>query len=264
MSAAHPARTFRTQRFGAEGPRPDRRMLPDETPVAVVHDATTTAVMMATPADLEDFAVGFSFTEGVAGPEDISEIEIAPVEHGVEARIWLKSGAGASLRERRRTMAGPTGCGLCGLDSLRAAQRVLPVLPRTVSLAAEDVGRAMASLSDAQPLGRATRAVHAAGYWTPGAGLQQTREDVGRHNALDKLVGALLRSGAPREGLIVLTSRISIELVQMAVLYGVEVLAAVSAPTALAVEAADAAGLTLIGVARADGFEVFTHPGRIA
>lgn len=263
MNAEAAARWTPTLRRRAGQTAPDSRLIPEEVAIALVHEASTTAVMMATPADLEDFALGFTLTEGLATADQVREIEIVEVDGGIEARVWLASKTSASLRERRRAMAGPTGCGLCGLESLAAAHRVLPAVPKRMHISADQVAGAVTHLSGAQPLGRATHAVHAAGWWSPADGLVLVREDVGRHNALDKLIGGLVRAGAPREGMVVLTSRISIELVQKAAMHGVEIVAAVSAPTTAAVAAAEAAGMTLIGVARDDGFEVFTHAERL-
>jgi FdhD protein len=242
------------------------RVLPEETPVALVYDAATEAVMMATPADLQDFAVGFSLNEGlVASLDEITGLDIAPGELGVEARIWLRPGRSAALAARRRRFAGPTGCGLCGIESLEAAA----LAPRSVAdarltIPPQAVDEALSAMQAAQTLGAVTRAAHAAGFWTPERGLVAVREDVGRHNALDKLAGALARSGvSAAEGMVLLTSRVSIEMVQKTTAMGAPILAAVSAPTAYAVRAAEAAGLTLIAVARRDGFEAFTRPDRI-
>jgi FdhD protein len=223
------------------------------------------AVMMATPADLEDFASGFSLSEGIV--ERIGEIEELEVVHtalGVELRMWISGERLGALEARRRHMAGPTGCGLCGLESLEAAVRAVPVVPRGRRFTPRDVAAAMASLAPAQRLNGMTHAMHAAGFWRPESQLMAVREDVGRHNALDKLVGALARSGQDAsDGMVVMTSRVSIELVQKAARMGASILAAVSAPTALALRVADAAGLTVIGIARDDGFDVFTHPQRL-
>ncbi|HEY2659460.1 MAG TPA: formate dehydrogenase accessory sulfurtransferase FdhD [Caulobacteraceae bacterium] len=238
----------------------------EETPVALVYDASTYAVMMASPADLEDFAIGFSLTEGVIDtPSQIRGLEIARAPLGIETRIWLAPERGARLAERRRFMAGPTGCGLCGIDSLeQAVRRWPPVDGREVRLTPDEVRAAGAALAAAQPLGQATRAAHAAGYWRRGSGLIAAREDVGRHNALDKLIGALARADETgTDGAVLLTSRVSIEMVQKTARLGAPILIAVSAPTALAVRTADEAGITLIAVAREDGFEVFTHPERV-
>jgi FdhD protein len=166
------------------------------------------------------------------------------------------------LAARRRRLAGPTGCGLCGIESLAEAVRPLaPVAETGLRVTGRDLLSAMAQMEAAQAIGPATRAVHAAGLWTPGALL--VREDVGRHNALDKLVGAAARAGRSPEGLLLLTSRVSVELVQKAAVFGAPVVCAMSAPTALAVRTAQAVGITLVAVARADGFEVFTHPERV-
>lgn len=240
------------------------RTVPEETPIALVHQATTTAVMMATPADLEDFGLGFSLTEGiVSSPAQLRDLEIVTGDQGVEVRMWLEEGAAERLAARRRRLAGPTGCGLCGVDSLAAVLRPLRPVGSDVVISPDDVHRALEDLAAAQTLGAATRAVHAAGWWTPEAGLVAIREDVGRHNALDKLIGALAREGRGPRGALVLTSRISLDMVQKAIVFGAEVIIAVSAPTALAVRTADDAGVTLVAIARRDGFEIFTHAGRV-
>jgi FdhD protein len=257
------SRTVPVSRVSRTGARADERTVPDETPVALVHDAATTAVMMALPADLADFGVGFSLTEGiVASPEEIRELEVVPGELGIEVRMWLKPGRGEALAARRRRIAGPTGCGLCGVDSLAEAARRVPRVGEGLRVAASEIWTALAALPEAQALGAATRAVHAAGWWVQGAGYAAVREDVGRHNALDKLAGALARSPAP-PGVLILTSRVSVEMVQKAAVMGAEALVAVSAPTSLAIETAEAAGMTLVGVARPDGFEVFAGPERV-
>ncbi|SIO25284.1 FdhD protein [Rhodovulum sp. ES.010] len=252
---------------GHDGPRRVPRQLPEEVPAALSYDGTTHAVMLASPTDLEDFALGFSLSEEIVeSPGQIARIERIDHADGIEMRMWLDAGLGARLVERRRAFAGPVGCGLCGIDSLKAATRPLPRLPEGgLRLAARDVGQAMAALSEAQRLHNATRAVHAAGFWTEAEGLVIAREDVGRHNALDKLIGALARRGRDASGgLIAITSRVSIELVEKAVLARAPVLVAVSAPTDRAVAAADAAGLTLIARARGASFDIHTHPDRIA
>jgi FdhD protein len=239
--------------------------VPEETPIALTYNRLSHAVMMATPADLHDFAVGFSLAEGIIEtPADIQEFETISAPLGVELRLWISPGHLTALETRRRRLAGATGCGMCGLESLEAAMRPVPTVPAGQRYTAAHIMAATASLQAAQTLGRETRAVHAAGFWTPQAGLVALREDVGRHNALDKLSGALaLRGTAAATGILVLTSRISIELVQKAARMGAPVLVAVSAPTALAVRVAEQAGMTLVGVSRNDGFEVFCREERI-
>lgn len=247
----------------ANGADAGERVTAEETPVALVHDGSTTAVMMASPADLEDFAVGFSLSEGVVDhADDIRDIDVVSSDLGVELRMWLAPGHASRLAARRRRMAGPTGCGLCGVESLAEAHTELPVVAGDLSVSPAELLDAMLALSAGQALGRSTRAAHAAGFWS-GQGLRAVREDVGRHNALDKLVGAMARQGAGSDGVILLTSRVSVEMVQKAARFGAPILCAVSAPTTLAVRAAEAAGLTLVAVARADGLEVFTHPHRV-
>jgi FdhD protein len=241
------------------------RTLPAEVPIALVHDATTTAVMMATPQDLEDFALGFSLTEGIIDSlEQVQSVEIVGGKVGIEARVWLDAPRSAALTARRRRIAGPTGCGLCGIDSLEEAVRSLKPVVGQLEMTAEQVQTAVRLTAEQQELGALTRAVHAAGFWSPHyGGLVAVREDVGRHNALDKLAGAVVRRGARRPGAVVLTSRVSVEMVQKAAAVGAPILIAVSAPTALAVRTAEAADITLVAVARGDGFEVFTRPDRI-
>lgn len=253
-------------RFGADGTvRRLERAIPAEVPVALVHDGSTTAVMMATPGDLEDFAVGFSLTERIVrSADEIRDLEIVEQAGGIEVRVWLMPGAGAGLISRRRAIAGPTGCGLCGVDSLEAALAAPPVVTAALAMTPGEVLAAVRALGPLQVLGRETRATHAAGLWSPDGGLVCVREDVGRHNALDKLVGAAARSpsrSAPAA--VVVTSRLSVEMIQKTAVLGAPVLVAVSAPTTLAVETAEAARITLVAVARDDGFEVFTHPDRI-
>lgn len=241
------------------------RVIPEETPVAFTYGGSTHAVMMATPADFEDFAVGFALTEGLVDrPEDAGEVEIVSTELGVELRTWLGGDRQEAYASRKRSMAGPTGCGLCGVESLEAATRQLPTLDNALSVSAEGLIDAMNRMPAEQKINQETRAVHAAAFWSPDTGALIVREDVGRHNALDKLAGALARQGlAASQGVVLMTSRVSVELVQKAARIGAPIIAAVSAPTALAVRSAEKCGMTLVAVMRGRDFEVFTHPGRI-
>ena len=239
------------------------RMLPEEVAVALSYNGAAQAVMMATPDCLEDFAYGFSLTEGIAAQHEIESIEVVETARGIDVQMWLGAVAAGRLTKRRRTMAGPVGCGLCGIDSLEEATRALPPVTTTLDITPAQICAAVAALPAHQGLHDATRAVHAAAFWTPGQGIVAAREDVGRHNALDKLAGAMLRGGIAPAGAVVLTSRVSIDMVQKCAAMGVPVLIAVSAPTAHAVEMAEAAGITLIALARPDRFEAFTHTDRI-
>jgi FdhD protein len=249
----------------SQGVTAGKRIVPEETAVALSYDGGTYAVMMATPQDLEDFAFGFSLTEGlVSSAADIRDLEIVEHASGIELRMWLVEPRAGALSERRRFLAGPTGCGLCGIDSLQEAVRALPRVASEATFTAAEIMRALDSLGPHQELNRQTRAVHAAAFWHPDTGLVAVREDVGRHNALDKLAGTLVRGGVSRDnGMVLLTSRVSVEMVQKTAIVGAPLIVAVSAPTALAVRTAETAGITLAAIARSDGFEIFSHPQRI-
>ena len=245
--------------------RPASEPCPRKTAIALTYDHSCHAVMMATPRDLEDFAVGFSLSEGIiAAAEQIDGVEAFPSEIGIELRISIARAQSDALSVRRRKFAGPTGCGLCGIESLEAVMQPVATVRSDVKITAASVAAAVAALPPRQFLHQETRAVHAAGFWQSEGGLVAIREDVGRHNALDKLAGAIARSAVPTaHGIVVLTSRVSIDIVQKTARMGIPVIVAVSAPTALAVRACAAAGITLVAVARVDGFEVFTHQERI-
>jgi len=242
------------------------RVLPEERPVAIVAQQSSVAVMMCSPADLEDFAVGFCLTEGiVSDPSQIESLEIAEQQRGTEVRLWLAEERAEALAERRRFMAGPVGCGMCGIDSLEQAMRAVPAVGPGPVFGAEEIAGAPEAMRALQPMHDRARAVHAAGFLVPGQGIVAAREDVGRHNALDKLIGALARDGADlSRGAAVLTSRVSVEMVQKCAMAGIPVIVAVSAPTTLAVEVAAGAGITLAAVARDGGFELWSGAERIA
>lgn len=255
-----PRSVWRTNSFS-----PGERAIPEETAVAFTFNTASYAVMMATPQDFEDFAFGFSLTEGVVYSCDaIESVEVVEEDIGIELRIWLKVPHAAEFLGRRRKMAGPTGCGLCGIESLIEAMRPPPKVREGLVVTPDQIMTAIESLFPLQLLNHESRAVHAAGFWEPNRGLAAVREDVGRHNALDKLAGALVREHTTADqGIVLLTSRVSVEMVQKSAAIGVPIIVAVSAPTALAIRMADAAGITLAAIARKDGFEVFTHAHRV-
>jgi FdhD protein len=261
-----PVRVVPRQIWREGGARFGSRSIPEETAVALTYNGGTYAVMMATPKDLEDFAVGFGLSEGIiSSPADIESLDILPLDDGIELRMWLSIPKAGRLQERRRHVAGPTGCGLCGIESIAEAMRPAAVIADGRQFSPEQIMAAMQSLPSRQKLNIETRAAHAAAFWNGSSGIVALREDVGRHNALDKLSGALAGASImTSEGIILLTSRVSVEMVQKSAAIGAPVIVSVSAPTALAVDMADAAGITLAAIARADGFEVFTHPRRIA
>lgn len=243
------------------------RVVAEEAPIAFTYGRQTYAVMMATPADLEDFSVGFSLTEGViAAPDEISELEIVEHPKGVELRMTLCDDRDVALMNRRRKLAGPVGCGLCGVESLEAAITPVRRVESAARIGRDAIFTALGRIGAHQRLNIETRAVHGAGFWPFGANdFRAVREDVGRHNALDKLCGALAREGRDaRDGVVFLTSRVSIEMVQKSAAMNAPIVVAMSAPTALAINTAQDAGITLAAVARDDGFEVFTHQYRIA
>ncbi|WP_322417705.1 formate dehydrogenase accessory sulfurtransferase FdhD [Mesorhizobium huakuii] len=266
--AARRKATTETSRLAhrAGGTAVANRMVPEETPVAFSFAGTTHAVMMASPADFEDFALGFSLTEGIiADPQEIEAIEVEDHGAGVDIQIRLKDQANTRFEARRRRLAGPVGCGLCGIESIEEAMRSVDAVGASkLTLDADDIVRSVRLLSKVQPLHQETGAVHAAGFYIPGKGIVMAREDVGRHNALDKLAGALAKAGiSGASGAVVVTSRVSVEMVQKTAAIGSAFIIAVSAPTALAIRTADEAGMTLVALVRGEDFDVFTHPDRV-
>ncbi|MEQ1941787.1 formate dehydrogenase accessory sulfurtransferase FdhD [Mesorhizobium sp. VNQ89] len=259
------SQTMRLARRAA-GTATSNRTVPEETPVAFSFAGTTHAVMMASPADFEDFALGFSLTEGIIDqPEEIEAIEVEDHGAGVDIQIRLRDQANDRFQARRRRLAGPVGCGLCGIESIEEAMRSVDSVSRdAITLSAADIVQSVKLLSKVQPMHAETGAVHAAGFYVPGKGIVQAREDVGRHNALDKLAGALSRKGIDgSDGAVVVTSRVSVEMVQKTAAIGASFIIAVSAPTALAIRTADEAGMTLVALVRGEDFDVFTHPERV-
>lgn len=241
------------------------RAVPVETAINLIYGGLPFAVMMATPTDLEDFAYGFSLTEGIVEHSgDIRAVRVAKEERGLRLEIDLVSERLHAHLARRRALAGRTGCGLCGIDDLAALPSSRSPEHAAPRLSATAIARALTALDDAQPLNRETHAVHAAAWADLDGRLIVVREDVGRHNALDKLIGALLRSGTPaNEGFVIVTSRCSFELVEKVAAFGARTLIAISAPTSLALERARQHDITLIGIARRDSMTVFHGRERV-
>lgn len=250
------------------------RQVPEELPVAFSYGGTTHAVMMASPADIADFAVGFSLCEGIIS--DATEIEALDIEHfaaGIDVQMQLSDQKREALTTRRRHMAGPVGCGLCGIESITQAVREFPPVAQSdFTLGAEQIVQAAGQMWDLQPLHRATGAVHAAGFYQAtgeNGAVLAVREDVGRHNALDKLAGFLLRGEGRAKavdtarGVVVVTSRVSLEMVQKTAAIRSPVIIAISAPTALAIRTAEALNITLVALVRGEEFDIYTHPHRI-
>jgi FdhD protein len=234
----------------------------DEVPVALVYNGISHAVMLATPADLEDFALGFSLSEGILdNPAQCYGIDIEPGADGIAVMLDVAGAAFARLKDKRRSMAGRTGCGLCGIDSLVQVRRSLPAVRAPRGIQAAGVARALSEIGGSQALTQRTGAAHAAAWCSPEGGVLALREDVGRHNALDKLIGTMARNGLRADGgFLLLTSRVSMEMAQKAAMAGIGLLAGMSAPTLAAIEAAEDAGMTLLAFARGRGFVCYTHP----
>ncbi len=260
--------SYPAERYAADALAPQAReeILVEETPVALNYNGVAHAVMMLTPTDLEDFAVGFSLSEGiVASVAEIAELDVLPSRRGVAIMMRIPEARAAALATRRRSLPGSGACGLCGVEQLEDLLREPAALDRSLRIAPAALRRALEALSARQSLGQRTGAAHAAAWVTTDGELRALREDAARHSALDKLLGHLARSGLnAREGWLLLTSRASYELVQKAAFAGIELLAAVSAPTGLAVRLAERSGMTLVGFAREGRFTCYAHGGRIA
>jgi FdhD protein len=234
----------------------------EEVPVAIAYNGFSHAVMMATPADLEVFALGFSLSEGILqGADELLDIGVISAAQGLIVQCAISGQRFAALKDRRRNLAGRTGCGLCGVDSLDQAVRAVEPVRRNGVIAAAAIRRALDELPKRQQLNRVTRSLHAAAFANRNGDIVIVKEDVGRHNALDKLIGALAAAKIdPASGFALITSRCSYEMVQKAATFGLTMLAAISAPTALAVRLARSANLTMVALARADGMRVYSHP----
>lgn len=237
----------------------------EEVPVAFVYNTDSFVVVMASPADLEDLAVGFSVTEGIVDrAADVEGIEIVRHSKGIELQMTIPPAAFSRLGARRRALDMRTGCGICGIEALDEVLKAPPTVSSRLSLSHDALWKAAAELEAMQPVNNETRSVHAAAFADAHGKLLVVREDVGRHNALDKVIGSLARSGVDASrGFLVVTSRASYELVQKTAVAGVSVLAAVSRPTSLAIQLADQAGVTLVGLLRGRSANVYSHQERL-
>jgi len=237
----------------------------EEVPIAFIYNGLAHVVMMATPTELEDFALGFSLSEGiVANAGEVNAIETDPVSDGIAVYIDIDRERFAPLEAQRRNLAARTGCGLCGTETIDQAVRHPPAVAAGVRTTPSALQAALSNLSVRQPLNAATGAVHAAAWALPDGQIVAVREDVGRHNALDKLIGAQARAGTFfDQGFALITSRASFEMAQKAATVGITLLAAISAPTGLAIRLAEETGLTLIGFTRAGQHNVYSNPQRV-
>jgi FdhD protein len=237
----------------------------EEVPVALVYHGVPHVVMLATPANLEDFATGFTLSEGLVGkPSEIQSVEVEHSDQAIDVRVGISGERFAQMLERRRHLTGRTGCGLCGAETVEQAIRPPPRVGAGPTLSIEELHAALVDIQARQPINALTGSVHAAAWIEPGRGIGCVREDVGRHNALDKTIGALVRAGADfTTGCMLITSRASYEMVQKAATVGIAFVVAVSAPTALAIRVAEKSGVTLVGFARAEQHVVYTHPERL-
>ncbi len=254
-----------TIRFADAIARPGTRDIATEIPVQVLFGGVPFGIMMATPADLVDFAYGFSLTEGViAAPGDIRDVAVEAAEGAVRLAIDVVGVRLQAHLARKRAMTGRTSCGLCGVDDLAALPRASAPSGEAPRIALGAIARALGALDAGQHLNAATRAVHGAAWATRDGDVLDVREDVGRHNALDKLIGASLRAGRdPASGFVVVTSRASFEMVEKAATFGCRTLVAISAPTALAIDRARDLDVTLVGIARRDSITVFHGAERV-
>ena len=240
-------------------------IIAEEVPVALVYNGRTHVVVMGTPADLDDLAVGFSRTEGIVDRADrIERIDVVRASHGIELQIQIPSADAGRLEGRARNLVSRTGCGLCGVQSIGEALRLPVRVGTALTVRRTALWAANAELERLQTLNNETNAVHAAGWAMPDGVLHVVREDVGRHNALDKVLGALMRQGKKAsDGFIIVTSRASYEMVQKSAACGVELLAAISRPTGLAIRFAEASGLTLVGLVRGSTANVYSRAERL-
>ena len=237
----------------------------EEIPVAFVYNERPHAVMLATPSDLEDFALGFSLSEAIiADAGEFGGVEVAPALAGIELRIKVPEPRAEVLDQRVRQLTGRTGCGLCGAQTLDAAVRHPPPVPEPGAIESAALQRALGELQRGQTINSVTGATHAAAWATSDGRVVLVREDVGRHNALDKLIGAMQGKNLDStQGFLIVTSRASYEMVMKSATVGIGIIAAISAPTALAIALAQEASVTLIGFARPDGYSIYSHAQRV-
>ena len=237
----------------------------EEVPVSLVYNGVPHVVMLITPTNIEDFALGFSITEGIIeSPSELKSIHTYNHANGIEVRLEIPEPRFCSLSDKARNLTGRTGCGLCGASTLQQAIKETKAVLGDLKVTASELTEALSEIKKHQIINQLTGSVHGAAWIMPGHGIQYVREDVGRHNALDKLIGLLLRIGKnPAKGYVLLTSRASYEVVQKAASVGIVLLAAISAPTGLAIRLANEAGLTLVGFVRDNQHVVYSHPERL-
>jgi FdhD protein len=262
---AKPLLEVTARQWSEAGIRDRAEQIVEETPVVIVYNAIPHVVMMATPADLEDFVLGFSITEElIRSPADLHEVKVVRYGQGIEVQATVDEACSAVIASRARRLSGRTGCGICGTDSIDAVMKTLHVVRAGRPVRPVAIEQALAALAGEQKLNAASGAVHAAAWARVDGAVEAVREDVGRHNALDKLIGALLKRGTdPDSGFLLVTSRASFEMVQKAAAFGAPLLAAISGPTGLAVRVAEQSGMTLVGFARGDRLTIYTHPQRV-
>lgn len=259
-----PSSTFNVTQWRDGALQSAQDCLAEETPVALIYNGISHAVMLATAQDLEDFALGFSLSEGIVqNASELYSIEVQVQNNGIELHCEIANDRFAQLKERRRTLAGKTGCGLCGAENLTQAMRYPPPLITQPVFAAKAIVRGLQAIQSQQKLQQQTGATHASAYVQADGTVSLLREDVGRHNALDKLVGALAKQVSDKTGFIITTSRASFEMVQKTASAGIGMLVAVSAPTGLAVRVAEQCGLTLVGFARESRYVIYSHADNI-
>ncbi len=262
-----PAQTLAAERWiAADGSvSVENRAVPEEAAIGILYDSRPHLVVIGTPADIEDLAIGFTITEGVATADQIERVAVSHTDEGWTADVLLtREGSASAALTRRRTLEARSSCGLCGVEALRDALRPTRRVDGGLSVTRNAIQRAVAGMEGRQPLGRSTRATHAAAWADASGEVRLVREDVGRHNALDKVVGAAVRADFdPASAFLVVTSRCSYEMVDKTACAGVALLVAISAPTALAIRRAEAAGMTLVALARGDGHTVFAGRERI-